>query len=82
MEREQVGTLAEFLTFCDEHAREIYVRECIDGKWDAYVFADLPRELRSKWLAFWIEEGMVPVTLRSDAEIVAAGECVRGQNAV
>lgn len=61
--------MTDLLDYIERYADAIFVRDQIDGKWDAYALSSLPAP-RALFHAFrWIREGVIPHRLLTDAEI-------------
>lgn len=54
-----------------QYAGSIFVRENVDGKWDAYSLAELPATIALKHALGWVRDGRIPVRVLSDEEVEA-----------
>lgn len=54
------ATEAEVRAYCKEWADVIFVRERIERRWTSVSLAELPTELREKWVATFVQRGVVP----------------------
>ena len=62
-------TLEEWLVRLKRYESTIYVREQVDGKWDAVPLSELSAERWGASVARWLDEGHVPIRIRSDEEV-------------
>jgi hypothetical protein len=69
MKDTDVKDAADMVTYMRIHATRIFVREKVNGKWDAYSLAELPDRLRSEHELRFLEEARVPVRLLTDEEM-------------
>ncbi len=60
MEEDTPKSLEELCDYIVKYADDIFVREQINGKWDAYALSEIPVKLALKNAMKWIKEGVVP----------------------
>ena len=46
--------------YCKEYAKEIYVREFVNGTWKSVPLAKLPEDAQEKYITEWSDEGFLP----------------------
>ena len=59
-------TIEELRDYILEHASDIYVRETVADKWDAYSLASLPPMLAMKHAMRFLVDGRIPVYIHRD----------------
>lgn len=66
-------TLQEWLERLHRHQAGIFVREKgSDGRFGPVALADLPSDLWAKHVARWLEDGAIPVRVRTPDEVAKA----------
>ena len=71
MKTEDVKDLADLITYMRVHAKQIFVRAKIDGKFVNASLADLPDRLRSEKELGFLEKTIVPIRLLTPEESAA-----------
>ena len=54
-------TLEIWLAYVRQYEADIFVREQINGKWEAVSLASLSPERWAYWVARWLKEHVMPV---------------------
>lgn len=69
--QEEISTLEELLAYIKRYESSIFVRDKVDGDWGAYSLAEISPESWGEKVGRFIQEGIVPVRVLSDEEVVA-----------
>ena len=73
-EIENIKTPQDLLAYILEYQDVIFVREEIDGKYQAIAIANLPVHLKAKNIMYFLEEGILPVRMKRPSEMTADTE--------
>jgi len=66
MKYEEVKTVEDLCDYIVIWAKDIYVRDQVDGKWDGYSLLELPAEKAIYHALRFIKEGLIPVRILAD----------------
>lgn len=66
MEQEDIHTKQDFVTYCRERAKRIYVREQVNDQWGSFNLEELPEATANKHIERLWEENRLPVLLSEE----------------
>ena len=66
MMKPQDMTFAEFLAYCKEHGRTIFVRAQLNGKWGSYSFGQISPQSQRETAEGWYRNNHTPFRVKED----------------
>jgi len=57
-------TFPDFLAYCKEHGRAIYVRAKVNGKWGTHPFGQVTPESQRELAESWYKNNNTPIRLK------------------